>query len=92
MKISKSYFLQKVHLSIVMGYPLCQTNLYFHLSAVQIFIAGQEKLLVTSSFSFSKRLMKVIVTGFIPFSSLNNDYVGKQLMAWKEYCAKYWKA
>ena len=37
-------------------------------------------------------LMIVIVTGFIPLSLLsivfNNGYVGKQPVAWKEYCVK----
>ena len=33
-------------------------------------------------------LMIVIVTGFIPLSQLS--HVGKQLVAWKEYCAEYW--
>ena len=37
-------------------------------------------------------LMIVIATGFIPLSPLSsdNDYVGKQPVAWKEHCAEYW--
>ena len=40
-------------------------------------------------------LMIVIATGFIPLSPLScvymdNDYMGKQPVAWKEYCAEYW--
>ena len=38
--------------------------------------------------------MMVIMTGFIPLSPLpcclDNDYVGKQPVASKEYCAEYW--
>ena len=38
-------------------------------------------------------LMIVIATGFIPLSPLsvvsNNGYLGKQPVAWKEYCAEY---
>ena len=38
--------------------------------------------------------MLVIVTGFIPLSPLSmffdNGYVGKQPVAWEEYCAEYW--
>ena len=39
-------------------------------------------------------LMLIITTGFIPLSPLSvvfdNGYVGKQPVAWKEYCAEYW--
>ena len=40
-------------------------------------------------------LMIVIATGFInsPLTTVhcfNNRYVGKQAMAWEEYCAEYW--
>ena len=37
-------------------------------------------------------LMTLIATGFIPLSvcSFDSDYVGKQRVAWKEYCAEYW--
>ena len=39
-------------------------------------------------------LMIVIATGFIPLSSadhcFDDGYVGKQPVAWKEYCAEYW--
>ena len=38
--------------------------------------------------------MIVIATGFIPpsqlFVVLDNCYVGKQPVAWKEYCEEYW--
>ena len=37
--------------------------------------------------------MVVIATGFIPSSPLSNfdhGYVGKQQVAWKEYCAENW--
>ena len=39
--------------------------------------------------------MIVIVKGFIPLSPLSIvstmiGYVGKQPVAWKEYCAEYW--
>ena len=38
--------------------------------------------------------MIVIATGFIPLSPLSvcfdNGYVGKQPVAWREYCAEYW--
>ena len=37
--------------------------------------------------------MIVIATGFIPLTAghfFYNGYVGKQPMAWKEYCAEYW--
>ena len=38
-------------------------------------------------------LMIAIATGFIPLTTIrcfHNDYVGKQPVAWKEYCAEYW--
>ena len=37
--------------------------------------------------------MIVIATGFIPLTAVrcfNNGHVGKQPVAWKEYCAEYW--
>ena len=37
--------------------------------------------------------MTVIVTGFIPLTTVrffDNGYVGKQPVAWAEYCAEYW--
>ena len=40
--------------------------------------------------------MKVIITGSIPLSpqsivhGSDKGYVGKQPVAWKEYCADYW--
>ena len=37
--------------------------------------------------------MIVVVIGFIPLSLLlivYDGYVGKQPVAWKEYCAEYW--
>ena len=43
-----------------------------------------------SQYSF-RGLMLVIATGFIPLSRVfDNGYVGKQTVAWKEYCAEYW--
>ena len=38
-------------------------------------------------------LMIVVETGFIPLSQLccfDNGYVGKQPVAWKEYCVECW--
>ena len=39
-------------------------------------------------------LMIVTATGFIPHCCphccFDNDYVGKQPVAWKEYCSEYW--
>ena len=35
-------------------------------------------------------LLIVIATGFIPLTDcFNNGYVGKQPVAWKEYCVEY---
>ena len=47
-----------------------------------------------SQYSFL-RLMIVIATGFIPLSLLavrcfDNGYVGRQPVAWEEYCVEYW--
>ena len=45
-----------------------------------------------SQYSF-QGLMIVIATGFIPLAAVHcfdNGYVGKQPVAWKEYCAEYW--
>ena len=35
-------------------------------------------------------LMVVIATGFTPLSPLSVANVGKQTVAWKEYCAEFW--
>ena len=35
-------------------------------------------------------LLIVIATGFIPGCCLDNDYMRKQPMAWKENCVAYW--
>ena len=52
-----------------------------------------QKMAVLGAFMFYKHILfklYIIHYSFIAVHCFNNGYVGKQLVAWKEYCAEYW--